>query len=723
MSRLFENEKLRFNISCCLILLVVLFFIISVISDRLSLAASPAWDGTTVASNFAGGNGSEVSPYLISNGAELALFKRFIEDNNNVYANLHYQLTDDIDMGNHDFSTIGKEFKGSFDGRGFKIMNVKFTVNTIDEVDYYSLFSYVTGGEIKNLIMDNTSITTEASERDVAAGTLAAKILPDDGKTVSISNVSIANSNLNFANTTNVDSNNLGGVAGLIGYDVTLDRVYANVNISTTFDDNIGAIAGTINSDPGIVIAKYNITNVGEDTLNVTTYANSSDVVTMENQYVIYSDRIELDGEVVDSTNDYEAITLALNDGLEDYYWTYVSGAFVLNYQPITPSPSFSFESDVFTPVSSKVDTANNIVYINDLESDYNYLKGLNYAEVRNSNLPDGVSTGYYDDDYLVAVQITYDGADINDDRLVGAVSPVNNENTNKFIYYKYYPLQRNSNGTLATNANGDNYIRIELIDNPFSKRPVVTNQEYAFNGWTCNQNSETSAGICASATFGFNKADYTRYMDIPVDGGSDIKVYLSSSWVRASVVTSYNDLSTFSQMTMKKATHMEDMIETHTGAYRWRNNQDVLVFDRSISRGNGGQNYNYYLPGDTWYKTNPNSNTYTYVPYDYSTYCPRNTTCYIYDLEDDAITAGDMYDNEDIYIVTQINGNTLTTTHITSYNNTYMYYDANYEYQTTVQVEVSDLAEGTTAGGYFYQVSNPTQAMVNTRQYYNSNG
>ena len=86
MSRLFENEKLRFNISCCLILLVVLFFIISVITDRLSLAASPAWDGTTVASNFAGGNGSEVSPYLISNGAELALFKRVVEDNNNVTA-------------------------------------------------------------------------------------------------------------------------------------------------------------------------------------------------------------------------------------------------------------------------------------------------------------------------------------------------------------------------------------------------------------------------------------------------------------------------------------------------------------------------------------------------------------------------------------------------------------------------------------------------------------
>ena len=28
---------------------------------------------------------------------------------------------------------------------------------------------------------------------------------------------------------------------------------------------------------------------------------------------------------------------------------------------------------------------------------------------------------------------------------------------------------------------------------------------DYAFNGWTCNQNSESSANICATSTFSFN--------------------------------------------------------------------------------------------------------------------------------------------------------------------------------------------------------------------------
>ena len=124
MGKFFDNEKLRFNISCSLILLVLLFLVVSLINDSFSRAMSTAWDGTTVATNFAGGNGSSASPYLISNGEEMAFFKSVIEDNNSVYSGLYYQLTDDIDMGNHDFATINNNFKGHFNGRGYSINNV-----------------------------------------------------------------------------------------------------------------------------------------------------------------------------------------------------------------------------------------------------------------------------------------------------------------------------------------------------------------------------------------------------------------------------------------------------------------------------------------------------------------------------------------------------------------------------------------------------------------------
>ena len=84
-----------------------------------------------------------------------------------------------------------------------------------------------------------------------------------------------------------------------------------------------------------------------------------------------------------------------------------------------------------FTAPDSGV--SNNTVQVNDLTSDYNYFKGLNYAEVRSqTGIPSGNSTGYYDDEYLVKVRIIYDGKDLNNSSLVGAVSPINNENANK---------------------------------------------------------------------------------------------------------------------------------------------------------------------------------------------------------------------------------------------------------------------------------------------------
>ena len=69
-----------------------------------------------------------------------------------------------------------------------------------------------------------------------------------------------------------------------------------------------------------------------------------------------------------------------------------------------------------------------NTLYVDDLAADYNYMKGLNFTEIRSTSIPSGNSTGYFDNDNLVKVTIIYDGADINDSSLVGTVSPINNE-------------------------------------------------------------------------------------------------------------------------------------------------------------------------------------------------------------------------------------------------------------------------------------------------------
>lgn len=74
--------------------------------------------------------------------------------------NADYELVNDIDMSSWgNFTPIGeshnKSFKGTFNGNGFKIKNL-----TIIDHDYASLFGYVKDGHIKNLGLENVTISS-----------------------------------------------------------------------------------------------------------------------------------------------------------------------------------------------------------------------------------------------------------------------------------------------------------------------------------------------------------------------------------------------------------------------------------------------------------------------------------------------------------------------------------------------------------------------------------
>ena len=282
--------------------------------------------------------------------------------------------------------------------------------------------------------------------------------------------------------------------------------------------------------------------------------------------------------------------------------------------------------------------------------ADKNYYTGLNFTEVRNTSIPSGVSTGYYDDSNLVKVQIIYDGADINYSTRVGAMSPIS-ENTNKFVYFKYYPLERNSNGSLATNSDGDHYIRIELIDNPFSKRPYTTSggttTEYGFNGWVCNQDSDTTNGLCGNAIFSFRKDDYTRYLEVPVNGGSQIRIHLNASWYKADVVTSYNDIEDFNSMSMQNTYYTVRENVSHYGKAYWRQDMVQMQFLRTYVRRDDADGY---MPAGTWYKTNQNGTSYTYNSR--RTRCSNNRTCYTYTTNTSGIPADTQYTGTSVKVV-----------------------------------------------------------------------
>ncbi len=149
----------------------------------------------TPAAEFAGGDGSEASPYQISNAAELALLhEKLVYDTNELkdgYINAHYILTADISLNDttgftswettppqYSWMPIGSgiigSFDGVFDGNGHTVSGMYINTNagTEEENDNnnFGLFDSV-GGTVKNLKIDSSFI--EVSGRSCAVGSVA----------------------------------------------------------------------------------------------------------------------------------------------------------------------------------------------------------------------------------------------------------------------------------------------------------------------------------------------------------------------------------------------------------------------------------------------------------------------------------------------------------------------------------------------------------------------
>ena len=101
---------------------------------------------------FAGGNGSETNPYIISTAAQLDYMARKVKDDNANYGALHYRLSANLpNVGilyeGLRIGTSAAPFKGTFDGAGYTI----FSLFNDDETDHDGLFGYVAGASIKNV--------------------------------------------------------------------------------------------------------------------------------------------------------------------------------------------------------------------------------------------------------------------------------------------------------------------------------------------------------------------------------------------------------------------------------------------------------------------------------------------------------------------------------------------------------------------------------------------
>ena len=199
-------------------LIIAAIMLISLASVFCASAAgeTAVWDGT-VATSFAGGNGSKASPYQIATAGQWAYFSTYAPSNPGKY----YQLTADITFNKGDATTWGESFDGidmtpyivgswytpdgdpvpgnagvdkapfvgTFDGNGHTISGVymfKATSgdpkNKNDTVALFGSTAYGADASIKNLLITNSYFEAED-------GVAAACVGQAEGGTTTIKNV------------------------------------------------------------------------------------------------------------------------------------------------------------------------------------------------------------------------------------------------------------------------------------------------------------------------------------------------------------------------------------------------------------------------------------------------------------------------------------------------------------------------------------------------------
>lgn len=180
--------------------------------EETTAAPEPAlpasiWDGS-VASGFAGGNGSGDDPYRIESADQLAYLASFVNEGNDCTGK-YFALGCDIDLANIAWIPIGNgehAFDGNFDGEGHTVLNLKFddSVRYRDDdclsdindgaaiVGLCGLFGLCENVSIADINISNVllDIKDEDAQEFLYIGALVAKLKSNIG--CSINNVKVA---------------------------------------------------------------------------------------------------------------------------------------------------------------------------------------------------------------------------------------------------------------------------------------------------------------------------------------------------------------------------------------------------------------------------------------------------------------------------------------------------------------------------------------------------
>ena len=202
-----------------------------------------------VATAYAGGDGTEASPYEIATGDQFAYFAEQIGQG--VDTDAHYVLTYDIDLTarswepigwTYDDYSAGRYFCGTFDGQGHSIT---YRISEIDRVSDYTavgLFGFAEG-ELANLTV-NGSISSFTSTSGAWIGGLCGLFAGNVENCVSDVDITMA------SGTTNATF--FGGLTGEMQGGTMRDSLYSgkiDLSITTAMGDlYVGGLSGTLHA-------------------------------------------------------------------------------------------------------------------------------------------------------------------------------------------------------------------------------------------------------------------------------------------------------------------------------------------------------------------------------------------------------------------------------------------------------------------------------------------
>jgi urease accessory protein UreF len=110
-----------------------------------------------IASLFAGGSGTETSPYQVASAQQLQNIAYAVQVDPAAQS-AFYELTANIDLGSSVAPVIGSAtypFSGTFNGQGYEILNYALTA----QGGYAGLFGYVTGATLENFSLTVSSVS------------------------------------------------------------------------------------------------------------------------------------------------------------------------------------------------------------------------------------------------------------------------------------------------------------------------------------------------------------------------------------------------------------------------------------------------------------------------------------------------------------------------------------------------------------------------------------